>query len=87
MFDPKWMSHITTPTVLLETLYFSHSIITEAPMVGIHQKQQTSVAKNILKNWHSDQKRAELMGRRDKTAIIIIIIIIIIIKIHKLHNN
>ena len=25
-------------------------------MVGIHQIQQKSVAKNILKNWHSSQK-------------------------------
>ena len=53
--------------MLLETLYFSHSIITETPMVGIQQIQQKSVAKNILKNWNSSQIRAELMERRDKT--------------------
>ena len=49
---------MATPTVLLETLYLSHSIITETPMVGIHQIKQKSVA---------NQKRAELITRRDKT--------------------
>ena len=48
---------MATPTVLLETLYLSHSIITETPMVGIHQIKQKSVA---------NQKRAELITRRDK---------------------
>ena len=58
MFDPKCISQMATPTVLLETLYLSHSIITETPMVGIHQIKQKSVA---------NQKRAELITRRDKT--------------------
>ena len=52
MFDSDCISQITTPTALLETLYFSHSIITETPVFGIHQIQQNikkSVAKNILK--------------------------------------
>ena len=35
--------------MLLETLYFSHLIITETPVVGIHQIQQKLVVKNILK--------------------------------------
>ena len=45
---------MATPTVLLETLYLSHSIITETPMVG-------TVAKNILKTGIPPKKR------RDKT--------------------
>ena len=40
---------MATPTVLLETLYLSHSIITEIPVVDIHQIQQKSVAKKTLK--------------------------------------
>ena len=40
---------MATPTVLWETLYLSHSIITETPMVGIHHTRQKSVAKNIQK--------------------------------------
>ena len=41
---------MATPTVLWESLYLSHSIITETPVVGIHHIQQKSVAKNILKS-------------------------------------
>ena len=47
MFKPD-----NTPTVLLETLYLSHPIITETPMVGMIIETQDTVklvAKNILK--------------------------------------
>ena len=37
-------------------------------MVDLHQIQQKSVAKNILKNWRYSEKRPEFMGRRDKAA-------------------
>ena len=47
--DPKCISQITTPTLLLETLYFSHSKIIETPGVGIHQIQQKLFVNNILK--------------------------------------
>ena len=51
--------------MLLETPYFSHSIITERPMVGKHQTQQKSVAKKILKtflpkkDWAHGKKRED----------------------------
>ena len=48
-----------TPTVLLETIYLCHSIITETPMVSIiieTQDTAKSVAKNILHSLASNYK-------------------------------
>ena len=54
---------MATSTVLLETLYLS-KIITETPMVGIHQIQQKSIANNILKTG-IPPKKGWARGRRD----------------------